>query len=173
MKSLRFVITLACFLYLISSAARAQTSPTPIEFNDRLTAITDSLYARGQEWGQLFNEVHPTRGYAALRPTREGIEEFVTTSIARVKAMPDVENSKALRMAMISYLEFEKQLIAEAFKPLEALTTHSTKKEMNAAFARLKTMTEAENGELQKVVAAQEAYAAANGFTVAPPEEEE
>ena len=179
MKHLLALLSLVSLL-CATDTARAQTTAaqttavlTPIQFNDHLTDITDSLYVRGQAWGEQFNEVHKTRGYAALRPARESMERFVSNSIARLKAMQDVKDSKALRTAMISYLEFERRMISEAFKPLEALSASSTREEMQAAFSRLKSVTEAESAELQKVVAAQEAYAKANGFTIAAAEEEE
>ena len=158
------------FLVFFSLTVKAQT---PLELNDKLSSITDSLYARGQQWGTQFNDAYKAKDFKLLIPYRQALSAYVDKSIARVKVMKDVKNSKPLRMAMIGFLEFEKQMITDGFIPVEKLSPSASDEDMKAALAKLTALSSKENGELQKVAAAQEAYARENGFQIEPAKTEE
>jgi hypothetical protein len=167
MRALLLALSIVCF----SWSLEAQTRLTPIQFNDRLTAITDSLFAGGQAWGRQFNIAHKSKAYSSLRPHREYMAKYITSSIARVNVMPDVNNSRPLRMAMIEFLRYEMRMVTEAFVPLEKLTASSTKEELETAFNNLQTLAAKEDEQLAKVAAAQETYAKENGFRIETEEE--
>jgi hypothetical protein len=164
----KIFLTMMCAA-LSAGVLRAQPgsgSMTPIGFNEQLTSITDSLMFRGQQWGRAFNEANRTRAYASLKSTRLQLERFVDANIARVRVMKDVKNSYAFRMAMLSFLQYEKRMIRDAFMPLEQISPAATREEVGAKLARLKEFSKAEAAELEKVGAAQAAYAESNGFRI-------
>jgi hypothetical protein len=165
-KILSFLI-----LLLLTTSAMAQEL-TPIEFNDKLVGITDELYQKGTSWGAQFNIAFKSKDFSSLRPYRESLENFIDTRIADVKAMKDVKNSKDLRMAMISFLTFEKKMATQAFKPMDQLSSSASDEEIQKAYDNLQLLATEEAAELDKVAKAQEAYGAANGFTIEPAETE-
>ena len=165
MKRFFNVLGLIMILALSAFNMKAQTM-TPLQFNDNLSSITDSLYARGQQWGVKFNEAYQAKDFKMLVPYRQQLSGFVDKNIARVKVMKDVKNSKALRMAMIGFLEFEKKMITEGFMPLEQLSPSTSKEDVSAALEKLKSLSASENDQLKKVAIEQEAYAKANGFQI-------
>ncbi len=149
----------------------AQTGLTPLQFNDKLTAITDSLYTRGQAWAQQFNAAYKSKDFKSLTPYREGMTRFINTSISRVSAMKDVANSKPLRTAMLGFLRYELRLVTDGFQPMEQLTAASPAEDVQRAYNNLKTFSASENDQLAKVATAQEAYASENGFRIETEEE--
>ena len=171
----RFVgLCLSLLFSLSATMLQAQSAKTPLEFNDQLSLITDSLYTYGQKWGQQFNNVtkahtsdaNSSTTYSSLKPHRQSMSLFLDRSIGRLKTMEDVNNSKKLRMAMITFLEYEKKMITEAFMPIEQLKASSSSADLQAVYNTLKKYSDAESAELQKVVLAQDAYAASNGFSI-------
>lgn len=163
----------ACLLILLNCApslllAQQETSATKaaIEFNDQLTVITDSLFARGQAWGRRFNEARKSRNYSSLKPYRQSLERFVDASISRVRNMKDVSNSGELRRAMVNFLEFEKRMLGEAFKPLEQLKPSASETEIRQKLKALEIYSASESEALAKVNIAQESYAKSNGFRI-------
>ena len=149
----------------------AQTELTPIEFNDQLTSITDSLYARGKDWGNHFNEANQTKDFKSLRPYREDMVRFINSSISRITSMKDVNNSKPLRMAMIGFLRFELTMATNAFQPLERFNASSSKANVTKAIKHISDLAKGENAQLAKVAAAQEQYAKENNFRIESAEE--
>jgi hypothetical protein len=170
MKYFNKVLLLFVIISTTSTAAFAQT---PIQFNDKLVSITDSLYARGQQWGLRFNDAYKSKNYSSLRPYRQSLERFVDEKIISVKAMKDVKNSRPLRMAMLDFLIFEKGMITKAFLPLESLGSEGSEDQVKAALAKLTEYSNQESIQLEKVNAAQEAYAKENGFTIEKPKASE
>ena len=163
-------ILIACILS-VSTISHAQS--TALEFNDHIASITDSLFLKGQEWGTKFNEVYANKDFALLKPMREGLETFVTARIKELTGMKDVKNSKALRMAMLDFLDYELIMVTNAFKPMERLAGTATNEDVKAALDKMTELSKQEAEELKKVGDAQEAYAKANGFSIAPATAEE
>lgn len=154
-------ITAAAFL------ANAQNTKTPIDFNDDLVEITDSLYKIGQNWGKAFNEAYKTTGnYATLKTARERMLVFVEAKLKYVANLKDVNNSKPLRQAYIDFLNYEKRMITEAFVPFEVLTSASSKEEVQKRMEKLRELSSQEGAMLTKVNEAQYRYASENGFTI-------
>ena len=181
MKPFLLSLCLSLLFALPATTLQAQSARTALEFNDQLTTITDSLYAYGQRWGRQYNEINKSRAkevhnpmtFSSLKPYRQSMELFVDRSITQLKAMEDVKNSKDLRVAMIGFMEYEKKMVTLAFKPIEQLKPTATTGELQTVLEQLKTYSKAENAELQKVAAAQEAYAKSNGFAIESAEEAE
>ena len=157
------LMLLACVL---GRPAHVAAQTTPIDFNDHIASITDSLYAMGKQWGDKFGEAYKTKNFGSLSPSRKALEKFIDARIAEVKNMKDVKNSKNLRMAMISFLTFEKSMAMTSFRDIELLKSTATDDEVQAKLAVLTTQSKTEAEELAKVSAAQQVYAKENGFSI-------
>lgn len=173
MKSLLFSTCLAALLTLTSLNASAQAPTTPIEFNDHLVAITDSLYQLGRDWGAKFNEVNQSKKYSELATTRKGLESFIKRKQVEIQKLKNINGSEELKKAHLNFLAYEFSLIKDAFMPLEKLTAQSTDAEIKKLLDNLRAISMEESKKLQEVNAAQRAYAEKNGFTIESGEEEE
>jgi len=67
---------------------------------------------------------------------------------------------------MIEFLSFEIKMIKESFSPFEKFNETTPTDEVNKAINKLQTLSGDEDTFLKKVLAAQEAYASKNGFTI-------
>lgn len=145
-----------------------KTSLTPIEYNDQMADITDSLYKMGQAWGAKFNEVFKgNRNFSDLTLYRKNLTVFINRKTDLVKKQPLVgKGAEGLKSAMISFLSFENKMVDGVFVNLEKLTSTSTQDEIDAAIKQLTTEAEKENEVLKLVNAAQEAYGEQNGFAI-------
>ena len=80
-----FSKTLVLSLFLV--IAHLGYSQTPIEFNNKLARITDSLFKKGRAWGAKFSEVHASREYSKLTPYRLEMEDFLSKNISELKTL--------------------------------------------------------------------------------------
>ncbi|MDP4262562.1 MAG: hypothetical protein Q8941_08530 [Bacteroidota bacterium] len=154
---------------LTVSAIKAQT---PVQLNDDLAGITDSLFSKGQKWGLTFTDAYKDGNYSPLKPLTAGMLIFINSKIAYVQNMKDIKNSKPLRMAMLDLLAFEKQMISEDFRAFELFDSTTTKEKLQAALDQLTEKSKEEDAYVRKVAAAQQVYAAENGFTIEPGKQE-
>jgi len=158
--------SLILLVLLLSVSTHASAQNEALALNDKLTNITDSLYAKGQHWGGKFAEVSTTKKFKELIPYRKDLQRFIDASIARVKVMKDVGSSKELRTAIMHFLNYEKLMVSKGFLPLEKLNAKSTDKQINDGLNKLKGLAGDENKELAKVADAQKRYADASGFKI-------
>src|SRR5689334_850530 len=96
-----FSTLLICLCLVSTEKASAQSTLTPIQFNDELVNFTEKLYAYGQEWGRAFNAAYQSGDWTGLTPHRETIDKFLNESLAKLRTMKDVGGSYALRTQMI------------------------------------------------------------------------
>lgn len=160
-------------LMFFSIGVQAQKSKTltPIEFSDRMSDITDSLYKKGSAWGSQFNKANEQHDFASLKPYREAVQKFLNSSLKSLRTMPDVKNSTALRLSMIEFLEFESKMVIEGFMPVEKIKANASDEEVQSVYKRLTNLADQESLELKKVATEQNAYAKANGFRIETEEE--
>ena len=163
---MRYLFKVFILLVVVGAGSNSHAQLTPIQFNDKLVAITDSLYVRGQDWGNHFNEAVKSKNFASLRPYRIDLERFVDQKIVAVRGMKDVKNSRSLRLAMLEFLNFEKGMINKAFMPLESLSSEASSDQINAKIDKIREYSKQENVQLEKVNVAQEAYGRDNGFKI-------
>src|SRR5688572_20299409 len=99
----RYLLIICC---LLSANLQAQTM-TPIDFNNWMADISDSLFYKGQNWGGRLGELHATGDYKQLKSSRENILAFIDASIEQVKSAPEIgEGSGELAKAMLNYLHY-------------------------------------------------------------------
>ena len=163
MKHIKLLIVA---LLLLGGTATAQQAA--LQMNDRLSEVTDSLYARGQAWGRAFNTAYASKDFATLTPYSKEMLRFIDSKINWVKNLKDVSNSQALRMSLIELLRFEKKMVTTGFVPFESFTQNTSEATILAARKNLMESAKEEDVYLGKVAAEQEKYGAANGFKIAP-----
>lgn len=157
---------LTLFIFATAFISKAQQPTTPLSLNDAVADVTDSLYLKGAEWGKAFNEAYKSGQYSLLTPHRERLGKFINEKMEYVLTMKDINNSKPLRLAMIEFLSYEKQLLTEGFLPFESLKPGVSQEEVKKWHTNLSTLSKKEQAMLAKVSEAQERYAAENGFTI-------
>lgn len=162
-KSL-FVSILVCLL--LCTNVQAQQFKDAIEYNDYLSSATDTLYQLGQKWGTKFGEVSGERAFEKLTPVRKEIQGFIERKKMEYFLLRDYKGSERLRLAMVEFLVFQDYLIEQGFMPFENLSKTVSDKVVDDYVNRLTTLSEGEGVMLQKVIKAQEAYAAKNGFKI-------
>lgn len=152
---------LLILLLLTTGTTFAQT---PIDINNKLAAIPGELSAKGKKWGTVFNEAYKTHTWSKLKPAREDMQQYINTTLTNVQNMKDVKNSKPLRMAVISFLQYEQKMVTNGFLPFEAFNSETEPYEIKKAFDNLKTVSEVESAMLERVADAAAVYAKENGF---------
>jgi len=172
MKSILPPFTFFILLISFSFFAAAQKPATALEMNDHFTSITDSLYKRGIAWGKKFNEAYQTKNFSTLTEVRKQLELFIEKKRKEVLLLPDIGGSEDLRLAMLDFLAFEAKMAKEAFIPLEKFNSSSSDAEIKKAIEALQEQSKGENLQIQKLTAAQQAYAKKNGFTITGNDEE-
>jgi hypothetical protein len=99
------------------------------------------------------------------------MQRYINNKIVEVGKMEDVNNSKPLRTAMISFLRFELRMTTEAFQPVERLNASSSNDDIRKALDNISEIAKGEDAELAKVAEAQSVYASENGFRIETEEE--
>ncbi len=165
-RLLLFSLILSCFLGHTSFAQKQKL--TPIEYNDKLAALTDSLYNMGVEWGTAFQQIAGgDKDYSKLAVYRKKIATFTTRKIEEVRRGPTAgKGAEELKAAMLNFLNFEKNMVDNAFTPLEKLNSTSSQAEIDAAIQKLTAESEKESEALKGVNTAQEKFGQQNGFSI-------
>jgi len=169
------ICLLLLFAGLASFSSVAQKKKMePIEYNDRLAAITDTLYSLGMEWGTEFQQISASdKDYSKLGAYRKKIYDFADRKIAEVrKEAPVGKGGEVLKTAMLDFLAFEKNMVNNAFLPIEKMNAGSSQEAWDAALKKLTDDAETEGKILKKVNEAQEAFAQQNGFVIEETTEE-
>jgi hypothetical protein len=143
-----------------------------IAFNDALVLVVDTLYEMGKGWGDRFVALRTSQKFSELAPYRARLEKYVDGKIVYLQNMKDVSNSKDLRMALIGFLQFERQMIKSGFMQFEKFGPNDPAADVDAAMDKLTEDSKKEGERLKQYAQLQEAYAKANGFTIDKPEEE-
>ncbi len=150
---------------LPKASPNAPPGLSPVEFNNKLAAINDSLQIKGNQWDMQFEQAGKTKDYTKLAGVRQSLEHFVDQKLTEVKSMKDVKDSKAWREAILKLLMLEKGMIAKAYKPFEELGKNPAEAQRSAAMDNLNFYSSEQRLAMQQVTDAQEAYARSNGLT--------
>lgn len=170
---LRYCMAIGLLLItLISVPGNVSAQKTPLELNDYLAGITDSLNFYGREWGAEVKEAFESKDFKSIVPKRQKLETYIDRQISVLTRMKDIKNSKKLRETMIGFLNFEKTAIVGAMKPFEKMGANTESTEQDNAITVLTDNSKKEEAELQKVYEEQVAYAKANGFPLEGKSEE-
>jgi len=167
LKALLSATLLLC-LPIFAQAQSKQTKITPLQYNDKLVSITDSLYSLGQQWGETYAKIAGAdNDFSKLGEKRKVISAFTTRKIAEVQKGQSVgKGGDELKNAVLDFLAFEKKMIDDAFVPIEKLNASSSQAEKDAAIQKLTKQAEQESAVLKKVNDAQISYGKQNGFEI-------
>lgn len=144
----------------------AQQPKTALELNNQLASITDSLYAKGQAWGNKFVSAMDTKDFSTLTPYRMQMQQYIDKKLADVRKIKDINGSENLRTVMIDFLNYEKTMIDKGFVPVEKLGATTTEDDIKKVMENLTNASKDEAEFLRKVSDAQDTYAKKNGFTI-------
>ena len=139
---------------------------TPLQYNDKMARISDSLETKGKRWGTLYVKIRPEKKFSELKPLCTDLLEFIDSKIAELKQDKDVHGSLEFRDAMLKYLYFEKQFSRDAFSDIANLSSTSSDEDILAAERKLLGGISKENEELDNVRLAQSRYAADNHLKI-------
>lgn len=170
MKHCRLLL-LALLALSLQFRTAAQNTDAAIDLNDRISSITDSLYALGAEWGQQVGVAFENGEYVSLKPIRIKMEAFIARKQMEVLKMKDIGGSEQLRLAMLGFLFYEADMINENFAPLEKMTGSADSEKVQELIVRIQEASAAETERIQLVIEQQYKYAAKNGFKIAAREE--
>lgn len=154
-----FYLTVSIALILASCSDKKQEI---IYLNNELTTINDSLFYKGQVWGEEFKIAFNSGDYSALSPARQEVETYLEQSIEKISEMEDIGGSEELRKAELEYLQFERNVIITKMKKFEAFTDTSSKELISTAYADLVNSSKEEQIKLNKLHSAQKQYADKN-----------
>lgn len=145
-------ISLIWFAPLSGSAQKTEAETEfALEFNDFCASMTDSLYEYGIEWGEKFQSVVGNGNYASLAPLSKklisSIERYQKELIKR-KTHEDMDD---LKVAMLDFLTFEKNMILTAFIPFEQFNSGTSEETIDAQIKTLMAASEQEGAVLSKV----------------------
>ncbi len=143
------------------------TKKQAVEFNNKLSVISDSLYSRGKAAGKVINAAITNKDFAPVAVAGKNLETFVKEKIETVKGMENVAGSENLKAAMLDFLEYEIKISREAFEPFGKLTPEATEEEVQAAITNLMDKSKDETAFMVKLKTAQEEYAKKNKFEIA------
>lgn len=160
---IRLATIIALGLHCFNAAAQ-----TPAQFNEHISSIADSLYKKGNQWGAQLNDAYASKTFSKIVAGRKQWETFVNASISELQNMKDATNSKALRMTMLNFLFFEREMISEAMLPIEKLSAADSDYDIQKTIDNLTIYAEKEVAELKKVRGEQEKYAISNGLDAEP-----
>lgn len=142
---------------------------TPVQYNDTMAHITDSLYQKGVQWGTMFGAITSNDQYSKLAAPTQDLLNFIAASRDRVRGMKPVgKEPEPLRKAMLDFLNFEERLIKDGFTPVTKINASSTEEQITAAVNNLVETATLEGAALQKLQDAQTTYAGKNGFVIKP-----
>ncbi|PZF73307.1 LIC11966 family surface protein [Taibaiella soli] len=170
MKStIKILLTMTMVWFAVMT--NAQQPKTALDLNNRLASITDSLYSKGQDWGNKFVETTNTRDFASLKPYRENIQHYIASELKVVKGMKDINGSENLRNVIIEFLNYENKMIDNGFVPVEKLPQTASDDDVKKVINDLAEASKDEADLLKRVSEAQDSYAKKNGFTIEAPAE--
>jgi hypothetical protein len=137
------------------------------DFNQKLAKISETLNAKGQVLGnQLKTAMETSKDFSSVAASCKDLHSYIDDKLAELKGMKDISGSENLRNAMISFLNFEKEMVTEAFDPFGRMDSNTTEEEMQTAVNNMLEKTQEESTYLMKVQNAQREYASKNGFKI-------
>lgn len=154
---------LAAILLLTLLLASCREKKAEITYlNNELTTINDSLFLKGQVWGEEFRIGFSTGDYSQLKSAREELQEYIERSIKRINTLQDVGGSEKFRKTEMEYLRFERDAIVAKMIPFESFDSNTTKEEITAAYNALMEASRQEQAHMEQLRAVQRDYAEKN-----------
>ncbi len=166
MRSRFFILVISGLLSMAQNGA----AQTPQEFSAKIEASTTELYSKAALWGNIFiSQYNGKQDYGELTAVRKELQEYIDEQLSEFKGEQDISGSEKLRAAVVSFYEYEKDLVKKGFLPFEALKSSSSDGEINACRERLKEESARERDLTTVLNAERRGYATKNNFPLVPP----
>lgn len=157
-------LTLPAILVVFTLNVFAQD---PVDINDRLVAIQDTMFQHERAWQKQFKELDKgTMQFAELKAQREVWSNYIVKRMAEVKGMKDTGGSIKFRGAVYTLLMYKKQFIDNAIAPIEKLNSHATIPQMKPYRDKLIEGSKKENEFIDKVLAEQKLFTSRNHIVI-------
>ncbi|MCD6063950.1 MAG: hypothetical protein K0R82_1861 [Flavipsychrobacter sp.] len=150
-------------LVVVLLASCADKQQEIIGLNNELTTINDSLFYKGQAWGEEFKIAFNSGDYSRLRMARQEVHVYIEQGIDKVGSMKDAGGSEQLRQAELDYLQFERDVIIQKMMAFESFTDTTNKELVSKAYNDLVNSSKEEQVKLNALHDAQKQYADKNG----------
>jgi hypothetical protein len=151
-------------LIITGLASCADKEHDIVALNNELTTINDSLFYKGQAWGEEFKIAFNSGDYSQLRMARQEVQTYIEQGIDKVGAMEDAGGSQQFRAAEMEYLQFERDVIVQKMKVFESFADTTNKEQVSKAYADLINSSKEEQVKLNTLHDAQKQYADKNGI---------
>lgn len=165
----RILSLLLLVTFIWAPAGHAQQKMTPVEFNDELVKVTETLYQLGTEWGTRFAAINggEQKDFSQLAPLRQKLTDYIAGQNKAIKQLPNIgKGADAFKKVMLEFLVFENEMINSGFIPMEKLGAQSSEEAIQQATQKLTDLAGKEGAALDKVHKAQDQYAADNNFVI-------
>ena len=74
-------------IVLVTMAGVWAAAQTPLQYNNKLVNITDSLHAKGSRWVSTFKMVKVIKEFKILEPCRSDLQQYINAKIADRKSV--------------------------------------------------------------------------------------
>jgi hypothetical protein len=136
------------------------------EFNEKMVAISRTMQEKGRYIGEELATAVQTHDFSKVDSANHDLLGFVRQQRSALLSEKDIPHSDTLRNAMLEFLSFEERLIDSTFMVFGKMGQHTPGTELQAALKQLNEKIREENKYLQRVHAAQKAFAERNGYKV-------
>ncbi len=118
-------------LLTISCCYFKSMAQTPILTNNRLSAVTDSVYKMSATWGTKLSQIElGDKQFINLAPYRLQLQLYISLETMKLSVMHDIGGSYNFRQSVLNYLKYEREAIDKRLKPFERLDTNATSEDV-------------------------------------------
>ena len=153
-------------ILLVSQGCNSKNKKKAYDFNQKLVEISDTLNKKGTRIGTEVALAVNTRDFSKVDIINKELLDFIEIKTAELKKTPNTAGSEKLKVAMLDFLAFEKNMISSYFVPLGKMHAQTPDTTIQAAVERMVDKSRDESSHLTRVQQAQKEYAKNNGFTV-------
>ena len=136
------------------------------EFNQKLVAISEALRVKGTQIADALSIAANTKNFSRVDSANKDLLNYIDTKTAELKVMENVAGSEKLKLAMMDFMDFERDLVSSSFLPFGKMNESTPGEEIQFAVEQMMNKVKEEDKYLQRVQDAQKEYAAKNGFKV-------
>ena len=153
-------------ILLVLSGCNSKNKKKAYDFNQKLVEISDTLNKKGTRIGTEVALAVNTRDFSKVDIINKELLDFIEIKTAELKKTPNTAGSEKLKVAMLDFLAFEKDMISSYFIPMGKMNAQTPDTIIQAAVERMVDKSKDESSFLARVQQAQKEYARNNGFVV-------
>lgn len=155
------------FVFVFSLQSSAQT---PAAISAKIDKATSKIHSLASLWGTLFlQEYNGEQHFDTLGPVRAELQEYLENQIEDFKNTKDIGNFGQLRASLLTFLEYEKDLVEQGFGPFEKLPATASESDVTECRNKLTDKAAREKELLAVLNKDRREYAEANHFPLVPP----